>query len=48
MEDKTEKITLNGKAVTQAELEEQQKRAAKTGAKVTESAPGKFVLRLNE
>jgi hypothetical protein len=47
-EKKDNKITLNGKPITLEKLEEQKKLAEKTGAKVTETSPGKFNIRLND
>jgi len=41
-------LTLNGKPVTKEKLEEQKKLAEKTGAKLTETKPGHYKLRLDE
>jgi hypothetical protein len=47
-EPKDSKLMLNDKPVTPEKLEEQKKLAEKTGAKITETSPGKFRLRLND
>ena len=41
-------LTLNGKPVTKEKLDEQKALAEKTGAKLIETKPGHFLLRLNE
>lgn len=49
-EKETEKtgLTLNGRPVTRERLDEQIKLAEKTGAKLTETKPGQYKLRLDE
>ena len=47
-ETKQTELTLNGKPVTKKKLDEQKKLAEKTGAKLIETEPGHYKLRLNE